>query len=119
MRRPRMDLFTSARRARAPAFVCTMLLALPVLAQDHGMQPARGVGDPGVVAPDAVVGGVQLGATQTVDNATVTDGRFTVELDFGHGVFGGGARWLDTTVRPGAGGAYTLLTPRQKLNPAP
>ncbi len=30
-----------------------------------------------------------------------------------------GARWLDISVRPGAGGSYTLLTPRQKLNPAP
>lgn len=68
---------------------------------------------------DAAGGGVQIGSTVVVDNAAVADGRFTVNLDFGTGAFGGGARWLDIAVRPGAGGIYTLLTPRQKLNPAP
>ncbi len=68
---------------------------------------------------DAAAGGVQIGGTQSVDNAAVADGRFTVALDFGQNAFGGGARWLDIAVRPGAGGIYTLLTPRQKLNPAP
>lgn len=156
MQHRRMELSTFLGRAAAPALACTILLALPVLAQDHGMQPAPGLlaaggGELGLVAPDAVVGtaftyqgqmlasgapadgpydfefrlfdaaagGVQLGATQTIDNAAVAAGRFTVQLDFGPGVFGGGARWLDINVRPGAGGAYTSLTPRQKLNPAP
>lgn len=68
---------------------------------------------------DAAVGGAQIGSTQTVNDAAVDGGFFTVQLDFGPGVFGGGARWLDTTVRPGAGQAYTPLAPRHKLNPAP
>ena len=45
---------------------------------------------------------------------------FTATLDFGAGAFGGGARWLEIRVRPGAsGGAYTTLSPRQALAPAP
>jgi hypothetical protein len=68
---------------------------------------------------DAAAGGLQIGGLNFVDNAAVSDGRFTVNLDFGQSAFGGGARWLDIRVRPGAGGAYTQLTPRQKLNAAP
>lgn len=68
---------------------------------------------------DAAAGGVQIGSVVTIDNGAVADGRFTVSLDFGQSAFGGGARWLDIRVRPGAGGTYTTLSPRQKLNPAP
>jgi hypothetical protein len=49
----------------------------------------------------------------------VTDGRFTVSLDFGPSAFPGEARWLDIRLRPTGGGAYTVLTPRQPLAPAP
>ena len=45
---------------------------------------------------------------------------FTVSLDFGAGVFAGSARWLEVGVRPGGtSGAFTTLTPRQPLTPAP
>src|SRR5262245_38411344 len=64
-------------------------------------------------------GGAQVGANVTVNDQLVSDGLFTVPLDFGS-VFDGNARWLDIQVRPGAsGGAYTQLTPRQPLTAAP
>ncbi len=81
--------------------------------------PADGLFDLSFRLMDAAGGGTQIGATFVVDNAVVADGRFTVELNFGTSAFGNGARWLEISVRPGAGGAYTLLSPRQKLNPAP
>lgn len=69
---------------------------------------------------DAESGGTQVGATQTVANLNVGDGRFTTQLDFGPGAFDGQARWLAITVRcPAGGGAYTSLTPRQPLSAAP
>ena len=69
---------------------------------------------------DAASGGSQVSSTVTKDDVTVTDGLFTVELDFGDGVFTGDARWLEIGVRPGSStGAYTTLTPRQALTPAP
>ncbi len=55
-----------------------------------------------------------------VDDHQVDDGLFTVEVDFGSDVFNGRARWLELAVRAGAStGAYTTLTPRQKLTPTP
>ena len=65
--------------------------------------------------------GVQVGATQVFDNVPVTDGLFTVGLDFGS-QFNGSARWLEIGVHPGAeppGNPYTILTPRQELTATP
>ena len=63
--------------------------------------------------------GTQVGSTVTVDDKDVADGLFTVELDFGSDIFTGDARYLEISVRPGSGGAYTTLLPRQTLTPAP
>lgn len=68
---------------------------------------------------DALSGGIQIGSTAVRNNVTVDRGLFTVELDFGGAVFLGDARWLDVSVRPSGGGAFTPLSPRQKLTPAP
>jgi hypothetical protein len=68
---------------------------------------------------DTASGGTQVGSTVTKDDVTLTDGLFTVELDFG-GVFDGTGLWLNIGVRPGSStGAYTALTPRQSLTPVP
>ncbi len=69
---------------------------------------------------DASVGGVQVGSTITLGDIPVSDGLFSVELDFGTGAFWDGARWLEILVRLGtSGGAYTTLSPRQELTAAP
>ncbi len=68
---------------------------------------------------DAPTVDAQVGTnlTQTI---TVTNGLFTAVLDFGPGAMNGDTRWLATQVRcPAGSGAYTLLTPRQVLAPAP
>jgi hypothetical protein len=68
----------------------------------------------------AASSGSQVGSTITKGDVTVTDGLFTVELDFGSGAFTGDARWLGIGVRAGSStGAYTTLTPRQPLTPTP
>jgi hypothetical protein len=69
---------------------------------------------------DAPAGGTQVGSTVVANDVPVSQGLFTYKLDFGAAAFGGGARWLDIGVRPGASGdPYTILTPRQELTPAP
>ena len=69
---------------------------------------------------DAAVAGTQIGSTVALDDVVISQGFFTVELDFGVGVFGGGGRWLQIAVRPGSSsGSYTNLNPRQKLSSAP
>ena len=68
---------------------------------------------------DAASGGAQVGATLSRDDVVVTNGLFTVSLDFGS-VFAGNRRWLELRVRPAAStGAYTTLAGRQELTPAP
>jgi hypothetical protein len=82
--------------------------------------PANGQFDFVFKIYDAAAGGVQVGSTITRENVVVANGLFTVKLDFGAGAFGGGARWLDIAVRPGAStGAVTPLLPRQEMSPAP
>lgn len=58
-------------------------------------------------------------ATRLHAGATVVDGVFTTALDFGAALPPGDA-WLEIAVRtPGDGGAFTTITPRQKLTGAP
>jgi hypothetical protein len=54
-----------------------------------------------------------------IEDHHVEQGLFTVRLDFGE-AFTGTARFLEIGVRPGdSGGAFTTLSPRQELTPAP
>lgn len=58
----------------------------------------------------------------TKEDVEVSEGLFTVQLDFGSGAdrFNGEKRTLQIEVRPGAStGAYSLLSPNQELTPAP
>lgn len=68
---------------------------------------------------DALLGGSQVGPVQDVGAVLVTDGIFTVELDFGSGAFDGNARWLEIAVTCPDGGNLTTLAPRQELTPSP
>lgn len=68
---------------------------------------------------DAAAGGAQVAAAIDALNVQVTDGTFTVELNYGAGVFEGDARWLEIAVACPAGGGLTTLAPRQELTPSP
>ena len=69
---------------------------------------------------DALTGGTQVGSTLTQSGVAVSEGLFTVQLDFGANAFDGNARWLEIAVRcPAGSGAYNPLAPRQPLTPAP
>lgn len=67
---------------------------------------------------DAASGGTQQSGTWTQLAQGVTNGLFTVTLDFG-GFFPGADRWLEIGVRTNGGGAFTTLTPRQKFTATP
>ncbi len=68
---------------------------------------------------DDATGGIQQGSTVTIDNVDVIDGYFTVELDFGDGVFASDARWLEIGIRSDSSSPFTTLNPRQKVTPSP
>jgi hypothetical protein len=64
--------------------------------------------------------GSQVAAPLTRTDVAVSEGLFTVQLDFGVGAFAGEAHWLEIAVHcPAGDGAYATLAPRQPLTPAP
>lgn len=67
---------------------------------------------------DANVGGTQQGSTVDVNDLEVTDGYFTVQLDFGN-VFDGNERWLETTVAQSDGSDPCTLDPRLEVTLSP
>ena len=85
-----------------------------------GDSPADGEYDFEFKLYDDSGGSGQEGSTVNIENEQVSDGLFTVGLDFGSDVFDGDARWLEIGVRPGdSNGSFTTLTPRTELTPMP
>ena len=68
---------------------------------------------------DSLSGGAQMGSTVTLSTVAVSNGVFTVALDFGASSFNGGSRFLEISARPASGGAFTLLSPRQPVTAIP
>ena len=75
-------------------------------------QPANGLFDFRFGLFSTAVGGVPIGAVQ-IDNTPVTDGLFTVQIDFGADAFDNSERWLEITV------GHITLSPRQPITRAP
>src|SRR6266536_4419505 len=55
---------------------------------------------------DSLSGGAQVGSTQNVNTVAVSNGVFTVSLDFGANAFTGANRFLEISARP-TGGSFT------------
>lgn len=69
---------------------------------------------------DAGTNGNQLGGPLTNSPVALTNGLFTVLLDFGADIFTGPDRWLEIGVRTnGSAGGYTTMGQRQQLTPTP
>jgi hypothetical protein len=68
---------------------------------------------------DTAAGGAQIGTNQTVSAVPVSDGIFTVQLDFGVTAFPGANRFVEIAVRPAGTGSYTTLAPRQQISSSP
>jgi hypothetical protein len=82
--------------------------------------PATGLYSLRFALYDSLSGGSLVGAPQTNNTVAVSNGLFTVTLDFGAGIFTGPSRWLEIGVKSnGVVGAHTNLTPRQALLPSP
>ncbi len=84
----------------------------------NGGNPANGQYDFQFKLYAAASGGSQVGSTLTKSNVQVSNGLFTVQIDFGN-VFNGQRQWLEVAVRPAGSGSYTTLSPRQELTAAP
>ena len=105
-------LFCAAVRAQGTAFTYQGRL------HDNG-SAGQGLYDLKFTIFDAPVNGAALAGPITNAATGASNGLFTVTLDFGAGVFDGPDRWLEMGVRTNGGGAFTTLSPRQKLTPTP
>ena len=81
--------------------------------------PANGVFDFNFTVYDALADGNSVAGPLTKAATPVTNGLFTLTLDFGAGVFTGPDRWLELAVDAGLGDGFVTLTPRQPLAAVP
>jgi len=119
-------------RKGLPGLVVTLLLASSAFAQNplgtaftyqgqlqNNGVPQNGPCDLRFKLFDASSSGNQIGSTQTLSSVGITNGLFTVSLDFGASAFTGSARWLQSAVACPSGGSFTTLSPRQAMSPTP
>jgi hypothetical protein len=86
---------------------------------NDGANPASGFYDLQFSVYDASVSCNQIGSTLTAVATPVTNGLFTVTLDFGASVFTGASRWLAIGVRTNGSSSFAPLTPLQAILPTP
>src|SRR5438128_220195 len=126
-------MVTSSQRKKSFALVVAIVLAIllgatAALGQTTGFTyqgrltdagtPANGNYDLQFALWDSLANGAQVGSTQTINTVAVSNGVFTVSLDFGANAFPGASRFLEISARP-TGGSFTLLTPRQQITSTP
>jgi formylglycine-generating enzyme required for sulfatase activity len=84
-----------------------------------GVNPASGTYDFQFALYDSAGGAGTVGSPVPKLAVGVTNGLFTVALDFGDGLFTGAARWLEIAAKTNAASVYVTLSPRQPLTPTP
>jgi len=84
-----------------------------------GGAPASGTYDLQFTVYDSAGEATVIAGPLTGPGVSVTNGLFTVSLDFGTSVFTGPARWLQIGVRTNGAASFVPLNPRQALTPAP
>jgi len=104
--------FITTLHAQSSAFTYQGQLA------DNG-SPANGFYDLTFSVWTNSAGPAQVGDTITNLAVPVSDGLFTVTLDFGPGVFDGSERWLEIGVATNGGGVFPSLSARQPITSTP
>jgi microcystin-dependent protein len=102
----------STTRAQSTAFTFQGAL-------NSGAANANGLYDLRFAVFDANVAGNQIAGPATNTAVAISNGLFTVMLDFGAGIFTGTNYFVEMGVRTNGGGSFATLAPRQQLTPAP
>ena len=84
-----------------------------------GVNPATGIYDLSFTLYDSAGGAGTVGRPVPKLGVGVTNGLFTVALEFGAGLFNGAALWLEIAAKTNGASVYVTLSPRQPLTPAP
>jgi photosystem II stability/assembly factor-like uncharacterized protein len=64
-------------------------------------------------------GGSPVAGPVTTNGVAVSNGLFTVQMDFGAGVWNGQINWLEIAVETNTGNSFSTLSPRQQITPTP
>lgn len=83
-----------------------------------GASPANGTFDFRFRLAADAEGNTYVGSAVLTNGLVIADGLFTTALDFG-AVFTGASHWLQIEVRTNGAAGYTVLSPLQRLSPAP
>ena len=83
-----------------------------------GGAPANGIYDIRAGLYTTNTGGTVFAGPITNSAVAVSNGLFTITLDYGD-VFDGTTYWLQVAVRTNGVGGFTVLSPRQQLTPTP
>jgi alpha-tubulin suppressor-like RCC1 family protein len=116
------SVLTLGSLARAQSPLSTAFTYQGELTQFGG--PANGAFDLRFRLYELAAGGLRVGDELCADDVVVTNGKFTVALDFG-AQFTGQMRWIELEVRADTGAScsdmtgYELLAPRQELTATP
>src|SRR5438445_11452168 len=86
---------------------------------NDGGAPANGSYDLTFTLLNVSSGAGTMAGPVTNSAVGASNGLFTVTLDFGSGAFPGADRFLEIGVRTNGSGAFTALSPRQKITSAP
>ena len=84
-----------------------------------GTGPANSIYDLRFAIFDAASAGNRVLEPLTNSAVAISNGLFTVTLDFGAGAFDGTPRWLEIGVRTNANDDFTILSPRQPFTASP
>jgi len=85
---------------------------------NNGTNPATGLYDFRFRLAADSLGNTYVGSSVLTNAVGVTNGLFTVAIDFGAN-FPGANRWLEVDVRTNGAASYTTLNPLQALTPTP
>lgn len=107
-------LFAAAQQASAQVTAFTYQGRLT-----DGPNVANGRYDLSFSLFDALNGGTALGSVVSLSGVNITNGVFTVPLDFGANVFDGGPRWLEVGVRTNSFNFFDVLQPRIPVQAVP
>ena len=117
---------------RAVVLLCGVLAffpAEPLFAQgtaftyqgrlNDGVAPANGSYDLTFSLFNTNLNGTSLVGPVTNSAISISNGLFTVMIDFGSSVWNGQTNWLEIGVRTNGASGFTTLAPRQQVTPTP
>ena len=123
------DALLGVPRAAAVVALAAVLFPVPALAQGSAFtyqgrlsdnaRPANGTYDLSFSLYPQATDGSRIGPVLSFPATPVTNGLFSLSLDFGQGSFNGQDRWIELAVRTNGAPSFSTLSPRRPVLASP